>query len=477
MGAPRDGGGTLREQPAPPPGRPPSGITLADPRPGPPVLRVDPHGRPVRRVPPWPQAPRRSWRRAHHGDPGPPPAGQLGGHRPQPRQPRAAGRGRRARRAARRRPGPDPGRLRRAGHRRRLRGRPLPAGLGGLGRAGRRGGQRPAGPAAVAQPGPRPRAGRARDACCCCARSACGSATGSCWPIALAAAGSAVIWARSDDRDRARWARIPGNPIEAMFTGRVGLIRIVVGGLLVASGLGLGFANTGADLAAAGDALLGVAITLIGLGLIFGPWATRLAAPAGRGAPRAHPLRGARRDGRPPARLGAADPGPDPAQRRRPAARSSAWPAGRSASCGPGCTARPVPPRRRAAAGRRGDRRPGSSSATTCRSRWSWSATPRSTTPPRRWSTRCQEAASTPPGTRGRPRSSVYVEVGAGRAHRVRARPRARASTPTRSRPTGAASPSRSAAGSQRHGGTAVIVSPAPARAPRSSCRIRRATP
>jgi signal transduction histidine kinase len=96
------------------------------------------------------------------------------------------------------------------------------------------------------------------------------------WPIALAAAGSAVIWARSDDRDRARWARIPGNPVEALFTGRVGLIRVVVGGLLVASGLGLGFANTGADLAEAADALFGVAITLIGLGLIFGPWATRL---------------------------------------------------------------------------------------------------------------------------------------------------------------------------------------------------------
>jgi signal transduction histidine kinase/phage shock protein PspC (stress-responsive transcriptional regulator) len=96
------------------------------------------------------------------------------------------------------------------------------------------------------------------------------------WPIALAAAGSAVIWTRGDDRDRARWAFLPGNPIEALFTGRVGLIRILVGGLLVASGLGLGFANTGADLAAAGDALLGVAITLVGLGLIFGPWATRL---------------------------------------------------------------------------------------------------------------------------------------------------------------------------------------------------------
>ena len=96
------------------------------------------------------------------------------------------------------------------------------------------------------------------------------------WPIALAAAGSAVIWARHDDRDRARW--LPsGNPIEALFTGRVGLIRVLVGGLLVVSGLGLGFANTGADLAAAGDVLLGVAVTLVGLGLIFGPWGTRMA--------------------------------------------------------------------------------------------------------------------------------------------------------------------------------------------------------
>ena len=77
------------------------------------------------------------------------------------------------------------------------------------------------------------------------------------WPIALAAAGSAIIWARSDDRDRARWPRLSGNPIEALFTGRVGLIRILVGGLLVASGLGLGFANTGPDLTAAADALAG----------------------------------------------------------------------------------------------------------------------------------------------------------------------------------------------------------------------------
>ncbi len=135
--------------PIPDPGRPCSGST---PMAGP--SGACHHG---------PKAPTRSLEANHHGDPGPPPAGQLGGHRPQPRQPGAAGRGRRARRAARRRPGPDPGRLRRAGHRRRLRGRPLPAGLGGLGRAGRRGGQGPAGPAAVAPAGLRPRAGGARD--------------------------------------------------------------------------------------------------------------------------------------------------------------------------------------------------------------------------------------------------------------------------------------------------------------------------
>ena len=101
------------------------------------------------------------------------------------------------------------------------------------------------------------------------------------WPVALGAAGAAVIWARSEDRDRARWTRaggrIPGNPVEALFTGRVGVLRIAGGGLLVAMGMGLGLANQGTKLAAAGGVLLAMVITAAGLGLIFGPWTSRLA--------------------------------------------------------------------------------------------------------------------------------------------------------------------------------------------------------
>ena len=293
------------------------------------------------------------------------------------------------------------------------------------------------------------------------------------WPIALAAAGSAVIWARSDDRDRARWARIPGNPIEAMFTGRVGLIRIVVGGLLVASGLGLGFANTGADLAAAGNALLGVAISLIGLGLIFGPWATRLV----------HQLAEERRGRiRSEERAEMAAHLHDSVlqtlaliQRRpTPRPRSSAWPAARSGSCGPGCTGRRCAPEGRLAAGRRGDRRPRSSSATTCPSTSWWSATPRSTRPAGPWSTPAGGGLVNAARHSGAPLVSVYVEVEPDERHRCSSATRARASTPT-SVPTDrrgiADSIARPDPAPRRRRSPS---SPAPARAPRSSCAVPR---
>ena len=100
------------------------------------------------------------------------------------------------------------------------------------------------------------------------------------WPIALGAAGSAVIWARSDERDRARWsragARLQGNPVEAVFGGRISPARVSAGGLLLAGGVAL-FVVSNSSLAAARTAILAMVATAAGLGLILGPWIMRLA--------------------------------------------------------------------------------------------------------------------------------------------------------------------------------------------------------
>ena len=104
------------------------------------------------------------------------------------------------------------------------------------------------------------------------------------WPVAVAAAGSALIWARSDDADRSRWTRIserlPGNPVVSVFGGRVSPLRVAGGALLVALGMTL-FLVANRALASARTALLAVLVTAVGLGLILGPWILRLARDAG----------------------------------------------------------------------------------------------------------------------------------------------------------------------------------------------------
>jgi signal transduction histidine kinase len=99
------------------------------------------------------------------------------------------------------------------------------------------------------------------------------------WPVAAAAIGSMIIWARSDESDRSRWrtvtSRWPSNPLEAVFSGRVSPARIAVGGLLVTGGMASFLAANDA-LPAARDLLVAIVVTVTGLGLILGPWMWRL---------------------------------------------------------------------------------------------------------------------------------------------------------------------------------------------------------
>jgi signal transduction histidine kinase len=100
------------------------------------------------------------------------------------------------------------------------------------------------------------------------------------WPLVLTAFGTAVLWARSDPSDRARWNRagaaLATNPVDTLVGGRAALARTIVGALLVAAGVAT-FLATRYTLVAVGRALLAMAVAAAGLGLILGPWMYRLA--------------------------------------------------------------------------------------------------------------------------------------------------------------------------------------------------------
>jgi signal transduction histidine kinase len=98
-------------------------------------------------------------------------------------------------------------------------------------------------------------------------------------PIVLAAAGSAVLWARSDEQQRATWSRmggrVPTGAVERAAAAPVSPIRVVVGTLLVA-GAAIGFIAANDALDAAGDLLIAVLAAVAGIVLLFGPWLWRL---------------------------------------------------------------------------------------------------------------------------------------------------------------------------------------------------------
>ena len=98
------------------------------------------------------------------------------------------------------------------------------------------------------------------------------------WPVAVAALGTTLIWARSDGTEvspiHRMAARMTGNPVEAVF-GRASRLRIALGALLVITGAGA-FLSANRALAAA-SILVPIIVTIAGLGLVLGPWLWKLA--------------------------------------------------------------------------------------------------------------------------------------------------------------------------------------------------------
>lgn len=90
------------------------------------------------------------------------------------------------------------------------------------------------------------------------------------WPLAAVGLGVAIIWRQADDTQRARWWAVGGQQ------RGWGLARTLAGVVLVAAGGGVFLAARG-ELRQARDGLLGTAVIVTGLVLIFGPYWVRMA--------------------------------------------------------------------------------------------------------------------------------------------------------------------------------------------------------
>ncbi len=98
-------------------------------------------------------------------------------------------------------------------------------------------------------------------------------------PVVLAAAGSAVVWSRGDEDDRARWAaatpRMSPAALREAAGAPVSPVRVVAGTVLVAIAAA-GFLTAHDAWSAVRDLGLAVIAAVAGAALLFGPWLYRL---------------------------------------------------------------------------------------------------------------------------------------------------------------------------------------------------------
>lgn len=93
-------------------------------------------------------------------------------------------------------------------------------------------------------------------------------------PSVLACFGAALLWRQASETERDRWRRLSLSSLPAGAIDRLGWLRIVAGVALVLSGAVFILAKAG--ISAIGVGLAAMLVTVIGLGLITGPWWLKL---------------------------------------------------------------------------------------------------------------------------------------------------------------------------------------------------------
>jgi phage shock protein PspC (stress-responsive transcriptional regulator) len=86
------------------------------------------------------------------------------------------------------------------------------------------------------------------------------------WPLVVAGSGAALLWWQSDSADRSSWL--------STQAGWKGVLRVVVGVLLIGGAAWLALAQ--AHVGSVGQLGLVIALALLGVGLVLGPWLLRL---------------------------------------------------------------------------------------------------------------------------------------------------------------------------------------------------------
>ncbi|MGH4008557.1 MAG: PspC domain-containing protein [Pseudonocardiaceae bacterium] len=105
-----------------------------------------------------------------------------------------------------------------------------------------------------------------------------GAALGGAWggwvtgPLGIALVGAAVVWREADASQRTRWRSGAG---VLFWGGRMALLRVLAGTVLVASGIAVFLFNQG-NLGQLRFALLAAAATLVGVAVLTVPWWLRL---------------------------------------------------------------------------------------------------------------------------------------------------------------------------------------------------------